>query len=277
MEALEGIRNIKVFDNTMFHLEDCMDSYQKYMKLLDGLSLKELAIFLQTLKEKEIINNQETENEPTLLMEMIANSEKKNSIGMMADLINSGRDITVEDVKDIHKRLLRGTSDDVEKNYEYRNFDVRVSSVEDGKEVLQYLPPQPEEIIPYMEYILNYLNDDSNLQIETIFLKPIIAHAYISILQPFGNGNTRIARLIQYGKIFDLTNKFFGKSYPHPIIYLSKNYLLTRGNYRQSIGNIAKFHNDESWNKWFKYNLNRIEDQLRYYNNNLEDYYRRYK
>lgn len=277
MEALEGIRNIKVFDNTMFHLEDCMDSYQKYMKLLDGLSLKELAIFLQTLKEKEIINNQETENEPTLLMEMIANSEKKNSIGMMADLINSGRDITVEDVKDIHKRLLRGTSDDLEKNYEYRNFDVRVSSVEDGKEVLQYLPPQPEEIIPYMEYILNYLNDDSNLQIETIFLKPIIAHAYISILQPFGNGNTRIARLIQYGKIFDLTNKFFGKSYPHPIIYLSKNYLLTRGNYRQSIGNIAKFHNDESWNKWFKYNLNRIEDQLRYYNNNLEDYYRRYK
>lgn len=277
MEALEGIRNIKVFDNTMFHLEDCMDSYQKYMKLLDGLSLKELAIFLQTLKEKEIINNQETENEPTLLMEMIANSEKKNSIGMMADLINSGRDITVEDIKNIHKRLLRGTSDDVEKNYEYRNFDVRVSSVEDGKEVLQYLPPQPEEIIPYMEYILNYLNDDSNLQIETIFLKPIIAHAYISILQPFGNGNTRIARLIQYGKIFDLTNKFFGKSYPHPIIYLSKNYLLTRGNYRQSIGNIAKFHNDESWNKWFKYNLNRIEDQLRYYNNNLEDYYRRYK
>lgn len=277
MEALEGIKNIKIFDNIMFHLDDCYKEYQRYMGLLDGLSLKELGTFLQILRKNELVNNQETENEPSLLMEMTAQIDKTNSVQMMADLVNSGRDITLDDVKKIHQRLLRGTSDDIEKNYKYRDFPVTVSRIENGESVLEYLPPDSEEIIPYMEYLLDYLNDDTGLQMETVFIKPMIAHAYISILQPFGNGNTRIARLIQYGKIFDLTNKYFGKNYPHPIMYLSKNYLITRGNYRGNISNIAKMHNDESWNKWFNYNLNRIDDQLYYLINNLNNYYERNK
>jgi len=277
MEALEGIKNIKIFDNIMFHLDDCYKEYQRYMGLLDGLSLKELGTFLQILRKNELVNNQETENEPSLLMEMTAQIDKTNSVQMMADLVNSGRDITLDDVKKIHQRLLRGTSDDIEKNYKYRDFPVTVSRIENSESVLEYLPPDSEEIIPYMEYLLDYLNDDTGLQMETVFIKPMIAHAYISILQPFGNGNTRIARLIQYGKIFDLTNKYFGKNYPHPIMYLSKNYLITRGNYRGNISNIAKMHNDESWNKWFNYNLNRIDDQLYYLINNLNNYYERNK
>lgn len=277
MKALDGIKNIKIFDSTMFHIGECMETYEKYMKLLDGMPMRELFFFLEALRTKELTNNQEVENEPTLLMEFEALLERKNSIEMMTDCINRGDPITLDDVEKIHKRILKGTEDDLEKNYKYRNFDVRVSGIENGVEVISYLPPEAKEIIPYMEYILNYLNNDSNLQMETVFLKPIIAHAFIAILQPFGNGNTRIARLLQYGKIFDLTNKYFGKNYPYPILYLSKCYLLTRSNYRGNISQIAQFHNDENWNKWFEYNLNRIEDGLYYVMNNLENYYRRRK
>lgn len=277
MEALKGIKNIKIYDNTMFHLEDCIVEYQKYISLLEGLEMRELAFFLRTLRRNELINNQETENEPTLLMELESEMEKVSSIEMMANIIDSKQKITPEDIRKIHKRLLRGTNDDNPRNYPYRTFPVRVSSIEDGKEQLHYIPPEPEEIIPYMEYILDYLNDDNNLQMETVFIKPIIAHAYISILQPFGNGNTRVARLLQYGKIYDLTNKYFGKNFPHPILYLSKNYLLTRSGYRGKIEQIAKNHDDTSWNKWFEYNLNMIDEQLYYVINNLEQYYRRKK
>lgn len=277
MEALDKIKNIKVYDITFMHLEECMNSYKKYMELLDKLSFKELALFLQTLRREELINNQEAEFESPLLMQMEASLENKTSIAMMADLINSGENITLNNIKDIHKKLLKGTVDDIPKNYIYRENEVRVSEIIDGKEVVSYFPPEAKEILPYMEYILNYLNNDNNLQIETVFIKPMIAHAYIALLQPFGNGNTRLARLVEYGKIFDLTNKYFGKNYPNPILYLSKNYLLTRANYRNGIANIAKIPDNDSWNAWFKYNLNRIEDQLFYLNHSLETYLSRHK
>ena len=61
MEALENIKNIKIYDTTFEHLTEVMDSYKKYMTFLDELSLKELAIILQTLRKEELINNQETE------------------------------------------------------------------------------------------------------------------------------------------------------------------------------------------------------------------------
>lgn len=277
MEALENIKNIKIYDTTFEHLAEVMDSYKKYMTFLDELSLKELAIILQTLRKEELINNQETEYESPLLMEVELNMERKNSIGMLSDIINSEEPLTIEDIKNIHQRLLKGTGDDIPQNYPYRTGEVRVSEVIEGKEVISYFPPIGKEIIYYMQYILDYLNNDSNLQIETVFIKPMIAHAYIALLQPFCNGNTRLARLVEYGKIFDLTNKYFKKDYPNPILYLSKNYLLTRGNYRNKIKNIATLHNDESWNSWFNYNLNRIEDQLYYLNSNLSQYQQRHK
>lgn len=277
MEALSGINNIKIYDNTMFHLEDCMKEYQRYISLLEQFDMKELAFFLRTLRRNELINNQENENELALLMELESEMENVNSIEMMTNIINSKEKITLDHVQKIHQRLLKGTIDDHARNYPYRTFPVRVSGIENGKEVISYVPPEPEEIIPYMEYILNYLNDDKNIQMESVFLKPVIAHAYIAILQPFGNGNTRIARLLQYGKLFDLTNQYFGKDFPHPILYLSKNYLLTRGSYRSRFEQIAKFSNDESWNKWFEYNLNMIDEQLYYVINNLEQYRMRRK
>lgn len=277
MEALDNIRNIKIYDTTLMHLEDVMDNYQKYMKYLDDFSLKELALFLQTLRRNELINNQETEFEPPLLVEMQLNSERKNSISMMADIVNSNAPLTLEDIKTVHKRLLKGTQHDLPQNYPYREKEVRVSEFINGEEVISYLPPESKEIIYYMNYILDYLNNDDNIQIETVFIKPMIAHAYIALLQPFRDGNTRLARLIEYSKMFDLTNKYFGKNYPNPILYLSKNYLMTRGNYRNNIKDIAIFHNDKTWNNWFRYNLNRIEDQLYYLNNTLNQYQERKK
>ena len=52
MEALENIKNIKIYDTTFEHLTEVMDSYKKYMTFLDELSLKELAIILQTLRKE---------------------------------------------------------------------------------------------------------------------------------------------------------------------------------------------------------------------------------
>ena len=60
--------------------------------------------------------------------------------------------------------------------------------------------------------------------------------------------------------------------FSHPTIYLSKNYLLTRPQYRGLITNISVNKDDDAWNKWFDYNLTMFDDQLYFLNNQLEQY-----
>lgn len=275
MEALDQIKDIKISDNIKLHVDDSMEQYYNYIKLLENLSEKELKAFLRTLMKSELINNQEKENEPSLLMEFESELEKNTSIEMLANIINKKKNITLEDIIKIHKKLLLGTSDDQEKNYPYRYYPTKVGRMEGNVEIISYIPPLPDEVILYMEQILEYYNNDSNIDSLDVFLRPIIIHAYLVLLQPFGNGNSRLARLIQYGKIFELTNKFFQKDFKIPIMYLSKNYLISGRTYRGYIGRIAEFHNDDVWNKWFQYNLNMIDEQLYYLKNNLESYCRR--
>jgi Fic family protein len=180
--------------------------------------------------------------------------------------------LTPVDIKKIHRVVIKGSSDDLEKNYDFRkDNDKWVGSFGiNGETNIDYLPPDYNEIMDLMNVILEYLNEKNNVNFENLFIKPLVAHALIAYLQPFGNGNTRLARVLQHCKICANTNEVFNTDLNKPVLYLSKNYLITRGDYRGLIKNLAINQDDDAWNKWFNYNLNMIDEQLYFHEDNLK-------
>jgi len=275
MEIIQSIKNLKVYDSTMFHLEDTEKAYRDYLqKLLEsGMNERQSTLFLETLKNRELINNQETEQENSFLLELYKLTHRVNSIDLLIKVLSQGP-LNQENFIDLHKLVIKGTSDDIPANYKYRSDNDKWVGVlgTNGEHKIDYIPPSFETIPENVQFILDYLNEDGNTLFDNVFIKPFIAHAFIAYLQPFGNGNTRIARLIQYGAIFENTAKKWNVPLNKPALYLSRNYLLTRGQYRGLIRDLSIQKGDNAWNKWFDYNLNMVDEQLYKINRDLDSY-----
>lgn len=273
MDKLVGsIRNIQIYDNSMFHIEEILEKYSEYLKKLLSLDPLKLKYFIRNLKDREIINNQETELEESFLLELYQLSQRKDSIDITMKHFED-KEIEKNDLKKIHRVVIKGSSDDLQKNYDFRSDnDKWVGSYGTGGAIkIDYLPPNYEEIEELLDFVLEYFNENNN-NFENLFMKPLIAHALIAYIQPFGNGNTRLARVLQHCKICDTTNQLYNTNFSHPTFYLSKNYLQTRSQYRGLIKNLAVEKDNDAWNKWFEYNLNMIDEQLFFLDNNLEKY-----
>lgn len=276
MEIIKGVTNLKVYDNTLFHLEDTEKAYKEYLdKLLNSnLSAKNISVLLQVLKNRELLNTQEAELENSFLMAVYQMTQRKNSIDAMVKVLNSKDKLSDKQFQELHKLAIQGTSDDLEANYPYRSDNEKwVGSFgTNGDRRIDYMPPEYTEIPELMNYILEFLSKDSSYLFDNVFLKPFTAHALIAYLQPFGNGNTRVARLLQHGYIWKNTMKKYNIKLESPALFLSENYLLTRQSYRSLIKNIVVERGNDSWNKWFNYNLNMIDEQLYKVTRDLDEY-----
>lgn len=268
MELLERIDEIKLNDNNKYYLDEILVSYKDYLEKISQFEPKLLKNFLDTLKEMELINNQEAEKESTMLMVLYKNSHRNDSIKKIVKLYLEKRDITKEDLKQLHKLLMSGTQNDL-KTYNFRDTDDEfVGAINsDGSKRIDYMPVPSSEIESDIDKVLDFLN---HKKVDNPFINPFIIHALIAVMQPFYDGNTRLSRLVQYAEIWKNTNTLYGKEFESPIIYLSKNYLISRGFYRDLITNLAVNKNNEAWNKWFTYNLNMLSEQLYYLDHNIE-------
>ncbi len=262
------IKNLKIYDSTLIRFKEVEKNYKYYLRLLDTLSKENLALFLEVIKQEEITYNQKMEGESNLLIEMDKLAYETNSISYLAKIINDKEPFNLNNVKKLHHLVIRGTIDDKIKNYDYRKRNIKVGKIVDGKEVISYIPPEHKDVIPLVVKVLNFLNEDDSKLFDNIFLKPLIAHVLLAIIQPFGNGNTRLARLIQYGKILDLTNQKYKTNFKLPTFYLSDSYIRNKG-YREKIGILANSMHNDDWDDWFKYNIILIEEQLFYLNSQI--------
>ena len=273
MDSLvSNIRNIKIFNSSMFRFEDISFKYEEYLDKLSELDPVKLKAFIMALKKREIVNNQETEMEESFFVELYQSAKRRDSIEVTMKCLQDG-EITKEELKRIHRMVIKGSADDLESNYDFRKDNNKwVGSFDTcGGKMVDYYPPEYTEIDELLDELLSYLNEKDDL-IDNVFLKPLVFHACLAYVQPFGNGNTRLARVIQHGKICELTNQKHDKSFKYPTLYLSKNYLLQRPSYRGLIKDVSVNKDDEAWNRWFKFNLNMIDEQLFYLGNQLEKY-----
>lgn len=102
---------------------------------------------------------------------------------------------------------------------EYRSHDVRVAS---------YKGAPPEDLALLMEEMCKWLNgweEPAQFKVSLGILKAIIAHVYLAWIHPFGDGNGRIARLLELQILL-------GVGLPMPTAHLlSNHYNQTRSEY----------------------------------------------
>ena len=135
---------------------------------------------------------------------------------------------------------------------------------------IRYFSLPYTDIDEAIDKTLNFYNSD--YYNENLFLQPQIIHGLIASLQMFDDGNTRYARILQNIKLHELTNRQYDDSFEGPTLYGTRAYFPFRDKYRELIGNLATNPDNDNWNEWFDFNLNRMEDQVYFLDNKLEQY-----
>lgn len=279
MEALDKVLyNVKLKENVKDHMLYTLEEYKNYLESLKEIEKNDPQLaksFFKLLKINELKASQQMESEDSFLIDIglgpILDGSEKSSIDIVTKYILKDKGLNNERLEKIHRIILRGTSDDKEKNYKIRTSkeDTYISEISNGIERTLYVAPKSEEVNSYLNYLYVFLDNNSNNELD-VFLTPYLAHFYISALQPFNNGNTRLARLIQYGDIFKVSRKLLDYNLKQPALFLSKNYQLNCGNYRKMIADIVLDPSDENFNKWVNYNLNMTDEQLFCLSNDIE-------
>lgn len=270
LDILERLDNIEISEMTKDHIDYTMDLYKVYLSNINKLPYQYRIKFLETLKAAEIMDNQKLEQENSFLISLYMTVMGKNSIDEMIAL--KDKELTHQDITQIQKLLLEGTTSDKKEIKGYRQDNRSfVGNINNGVRNIQYFPLRYTEIDEAINKFLKYYNQKENKESD-FFIKPFIIHGLLASLQCFNDGNTRLSRLFQHIKLWDLTNDILKTELPLPAIYISRSYYPYRSEYRDKIKNIVVNMDTNSWNDWFNFNLNRLEDQLFYIDSNLEEF-----
>lgn len=195
-------------------------------------------------------------------------SQRKYAI----DELLSKKSLSKNIVLNSHKLLMKNTSTEDDNTNKYRSSNRKyVGNIVNGVRNIQYFPLDYNKIDIAMDKILEVYNDKTNENLNNIFIKPFIIHGLVAAYQMFDDGNTRLARLLQHVKLFDMTNENTDFKFKNPALYATRSYYPYRGEYRNLIKNIVLCPDSENWNNWFIFNLKRLEDQMFLNMNNLEE------
>lgn len=272
LSIFEKVEAIKIEELTKDHMEYTKELYDNYLKQLEELDKESRIKYLIALKSADIIDNQKLEKENSFLLSIYMQTMRDSAIDELIKI--KGTNLTSDDIIKIHQMLLMGTSSSSLANKRYRDDNTKfVGHMEAGIKIVDYFPIQAKDIPTAMEKFTDNYNNFNHENFD-IFIKPFISHGLMAGLQMFDDGNTRMGRLLQHYMIWNNTNQVSSKGIELPAIYATRAYYPHRGEYRSHIKNIAIKGDNESWNKWFNFNLNRIEDTLFLSEENLTQYRR---
>jgi len=118
-KVLQSALDLKLSDKVLDHLKFTYDDYMSYLRILSLLDDKLQKYYLRTLKDREIVNNQEAEYEDNFMMEFYRIYQKKDSILVAMESFKDG-EITKNELKKLHRFVIKGSSDDIPSNYDFR-------------------------------------------------------------------------------------------------------------------------------------------------------------
>lgn len=267
-------------------IEYTLELYLDLVNRLSEYSEEQQKVFLKTLKDADIIDNQSIEKEDSFLITLYRNFQKTSATDLLLDKYCNNKHISYEDFISIHDQLLQGTSS--ENKLGLRNNDLKfVGYYTDNPKTkfhyenraICYFPLKHSEINVAILKLLDFINNGINPtnKYDNVLI-PIACHGLIASLQLFKDGNTRYGRLIQNVIMYKLLNEKLNLNLSLPIVYATRQYAPFRDDYRGLVEEIVVNNNNEAWEKWFKFNLKRIQDGI-YYNMNcldsLENYNKR--
>jgi Fic family protein len=101
--------------------------------------------------------------------------------------------INLDLIKDMHKILMQGVRGKDKLPGEHRKIQNWIGPPNCKVQEANFVPPPPEEIIPLMENVISYLNQDDGMP---LLIKCALMHYQFETIHPFCDGNGRIGRAL---------------------------------------------------------------------------------
>ncbi len=278
LNIIENIQNLKINDDNKFLIEDIIILYQNYIKLLDKLEEYKLP-FLENLRRKEIIANQNVEGISEFFIEMILN-ESAPSASRLAQNLKEYKQLDINDICKIHHYLFKGLSKTNELIGYRTNDNYCVLKSENGTSVIDYIPLHHQDIKKALENILNLYNKETITNKEDIFINPLLIELLVSSYQCFHDGNTRLARILKSTQMWYLSNKSkIMIPTKIPAIYTSEaiTTLDKRKTFRKIVAEFSIKPSNEIINKYIEETLLTIERQIYLNQSKMEECYKSMK
>ena len=291
---LNSIFKIDFSDRLLNEIDYTYDLYKDFIDKYEQIDEKTIYDEAMRMNETLYLHSMELNNtaEKQKLITSFANERvRKDSIPYVCEKYLSKHHINIPNIKKLHTILMEGIALEESKQKSFRKDNEMFVGfwIDKDTKYVHYYPTMSRHITKQMESVLVYLNDpelnqaipntylvnyqyiDNFDKKYVLFLQPLIVHALITIVQPFEDGNSRTARLINYASMLGHTNQIFYKDYKLPLIYLSKFYLPYNRQYRNYIKNIAVEPNSDNWNKWFMMGLHTMQDYMNYADTFIND------
>ncbi len=263
LKIFDSINKIKLSDRV---LDNIKWTEETYIERIDSINnLEERDSYLESIKLMEVKDNQDMEREDLFIFDVLSHLYKDNCIDYLLT-----HDFNKDTFIEAHKILLEGTSTQQFAEKDYRdNNDTYISQIDyDGSITPYYFALDYKDIPEAIDRLLEYYESNSDTD---VFQKGIITHGLVAALQMFSDGNTRYARVLQYLKIKDLTEKLYDKKLSQPYLYGTRAYYPMKENYRELMSNLAINPDNETWNAWINFNLNRLQDRMFYEEQKIEN------
>lgn len=263
LSMFEQIDKIEISDNLQMHLEYTNDLLREYLEEIMELEGKRpgLIEFLKAIKEGDVVDNHGLEKVNSFLVGLYSQMPRETAMERLVRYYKNGKEITSKNFLGIHSTLLYGTSVDEDK---VRTSNSKfVGRVVNGERVVDYFPIDYKDIRKAVNKIIEVYNGrlfDNGF--DNVFFQPFLVHGLIGALQMFDDGNTRLGRVMQHALIWQLINERTEFNFELPPVYATRAYYPLRCKYRELIAMLVKNNDNVAWNKWFDFNLDRIEDSI---------------
>lgn len=262
MTIQEQIEYIKISDYIQEYILETEEELKKFLDTLFSHGTKAANLFLLDRGLREISNSSHLEN-ARYSDHLLAFYENKFS---------KEKNLSEDLIKQLHTSIIDEQHKDIVKPGTYRTTPGWVGPKDCSLEKARFVALKEELIESYMNDFVSFYNEKGEKDAYQPFIQSALIHVYFTMIHPFNDGNGRVARILQTQKITDWVKEQYGYDILYPILNLSQNYELTRGNYYENQNNISfQEYNSYSFEKWFNYTLNIINEQLYFVQNKLKE------
>ena len=271
LQLFEQVENFKMSNRLKDDLNFITDEFYEYLNALQEFKntnpgLKEL---LEAFKSDDIYENQKLEKENPFLVGLYLQTKREKAIDKLINIVKDNKDLTKQELLGVHNALLYGTSSESDELVR-KNNNTFVGYYTKHDIHFDFLPIDYQEIDLAIYNLLKLYNGRLDGAFDNVFLQPFAIHGLLGALQIFNDGNTRLGRIMQHVLLWQLINEKTEFTYDNPPIYATRTYIPVREQYRNLIYEVVKKNDNEVWNDWFRFNLNRIEDQIYKNNENIQ-------
>lgn len=260
-DIFEYISKIELNASVMSHAEETSQDFANYLQLLFQYDASVITLYLADSFQREMVNFQMIENHYIHLH------------SIKDDFFFEASNICHEGIHKIHRIC---TTEDSNKQKEYRNVPVRVSRMTPKGEFIFWKAPDPVYVEPFMnDFLKAYKIVNSSMLFSDPFLVSALMHLLFVRIHPYNDGNGRTARVIHNLKFTESINKLYGKNFKLSPLNISGSILINKPTYANRINAIyfdLVHDTNDAINHWFDFVLNMADEQIYYNKNRLHQY-----